>query len=50
VGTDNNITDNSAGANTSAFVDTSVAGEITVDSFTVPAGETATITFDATVN
>lgn len=57
VGTDNNITDGGTGANTGATVTISDQGgvaaksdRVQVSGFTVPAGQTATITFDVTVD
>jgi len=57
VGTDNNITDGNSGANTGATVTISDQGgvaakddRVQVSTFTVPAGETATITFDVTID
>lgn len=55
-GTDNNITNNTAGANTGATVTISSQGgtaendRVAVSTFTVPAGQTATITFDVLVD
>jgi len=57
VGTDNNITDGGTGANTGATVTISDEGgvaakddRVQVSTFVVPAGETATITFDVTID
>jgi len=57
VGTDTNITDGNSGANTGATVAISDQGgvaakddRVQVSTFTVPAGETATITFSATID
>lgn len=57
VGTDTDITDGASGANTGATVIISDQGgvaakddRVQVSTFTVPAGETATITFSATID